>query len=285
MIDHAKSDDAFTNTAIDGAPPPQRECLRCGYDLRGLGESRVCPECGLEFDPDAPPPPAVPWVARRTIGHFIAYVRTVWLVVFRSREFARQAWKWSAIDPADSESFRRVTVAIATTSAAWTAGTLQLHDPNRVGPGVGAVMMLAAACAGAFFWIATARVRIPMPHGRASGAEERFAYLQKFCCAGLALSPIVPIVATGMTAAAAVGPYNDPPALWIVAFFASVGVVLILWCGGCGAYLIMGGRVSLRLIVQAVYMSVALWFLAAVGAIIAGLAAMAVINVFNPIGR
>jgi len=24
-------------------------CARCGYDLRGLGERRACPECGLGF--------------------------------------------------------------------------------------------------------------------------------------------------------------------------------------------------------------------------------------------
>lgn len=29
-------------------------CLKCKYDLQGLGESRLCPECGWRFNPDRP---------------------------------------------------------------------------------------------------------------------------------------------------------------------------------------------------------------------------------------
>src|SRR5687768_6677880 len=86
-------------------------CLRCGYELRGLEACR-CPECGLAFDPDLPPPPAVPWLRRMHIGFLPAYVGTIWLVIARPKIFAEQAWRWTEFDPKESERFRRVTVLI-----------------------------------------------------------------------------------------------------------------------------------------------------------------------------
>ena len=31
------------------------KCLNCGYDLRGIGRSGRCPECGLPFEDVSPP--------------------------------------------------------------------------------------------------------------------------------------------------------------------------------------------------------------------------------------
>jgi hypothetical protein len=41
-------------TAVWGDAPEPHDCARCGYDLRGLSDSR-CPECGLPFGPGVCP--------------------------------------------------------------------------------------------------------------------------------------------------------------------------------------------------------------------------------------
>src|SRR5688500_7093799 len=84
----------------DAAAPPRR-CAACGYDLRGLEQLR-CPECGLVFDPNHLPRADIPWLKRgdaltdanATGGNaFIAYWRTVWLVLARPRKLGEMVWQ------------------------------------------------------------------------------------------------------------------------------------------------------------------------------------------------
>ncbi len=62
-------------------------CLRCGYSLQALTESR-CPECGEAFDPTVASIPAMPWERRAELGYWRATMGTVfqiWLAGRRSR--------------------------------------------------------------------------------------------------------------------------------------------------------------------------------------------------------
>jgi hypothetical protein len=278
---------AVSSTVSDNAAPatastPERTCLRCGYDLRAL-EERRCPECGLPFDPDAPPPPAVPWVRRHEIGAVRAYFATVALVVLRPRRFAEQAWRWTEFDPEEGELFRRRTAVLAafSPSVALILG-MEIAHRGRIPQDLAAVASLMALPALAFFWIATLRVRVAMPLGRSPDVERRFAYLQKFCCAGLGLMAAAPLLSTIAAAAALAGwaPRDAP----VAAVFAVIPVAFVAWIAGCGMYLIFGGRVSFRLALAAVAMSVGLWLFAIAATVIVIVAQMAILKPFGAIG-
>lgn len=64
-------------------------CLDCGYDLRNI-ESERCPECGSAIDRSMLGQSIIPWIHRRRIGRLRAFWRTVNLVTFRPRVFARE---------------------------------------------------------------------------------------------------------------------------------------------------------------------------------------------------
>src|SRR4051794_26214577 len=93
------------------AAPIELHCPACGYDLRGIGQSPRCPECGR---PRAHPAEGshIPWEHRRQIGRVRAYVRTAWLASVRPTHIARDAVD-RQVDLAAARSFRRVTVVIA----------------------------------------------------------------------------------------------------------------------------------------------------------------------------
>src|SRR5438874_11216010 len=81
------------SAVIDAATQlADRFCESCGYNLRGLQQCR-CPECGCEFDPNAPPMARIPWLRRLEIGTWRAYWQTVFAVTFRPIRFAREADK------------------------------------------------------------------------------------------------------------------------------------------------------------------------------------------------
>jgi hypothetical protein len=279
-VSRTVSDNAASASA--SASRIERTCLRCGYDLRGL-EARRCPECGLPFDPDAPPPPAVPWVRRHEIGAIRAYFSTVALVVLRPRKFAEQAWRWTEFDPEEGESFRRRTVLLAAFSptVALIVGAAIAHRGRILEP-LGTVASLMALPALAFFSIATLRVRVAMPLGRSPDVERRFAYLQKFCCAGLGLMAAAPVFAMALAVPACLGWVGrDAP---VAAVFAVIPLAFAAWIAGCGMYLIFGGRVSFRLALAAVVMSVGLWLFAIAAAVIVMVAQMAILKPFDAIG-
>ena len=212
-----------------------RHCAHCEYDLRGLEVAR-CPECGHAFDPSAPPPAQVPWLVRREIGAFTAYWRTVSMVVLRPRHFAAQALATSSADARGAESFRRITVVLATVSVALAAGLLQMFD-TTVPMKDAAQRAFAVGCAtavslGVFFSIVTMPVRVDLVRPQTWNVVLTFRYLQKFCCAGLGWSPaIVPcaIVAVG---AARMGQRSLAVLALVATFWAATTVIAAWWTGG-----------------------------------------------------
>src|SRR4051794_9109758 len=71
--------------------PPEYDvfCEGCGYSLAGIAADR-CPECGRPYDPAELPFARVPWLHRRRIGFWRAYVKTVAMVLLTPRRFARE---------------------------------------------------------------------------------------------------------------------------------------------------------------------------------------------------
>jgi hypothetical protein len=108
--------------ALSVAPPvasaddTDRICEQCGYTLLGLVDHR-CPECGHPFDPSADPLPAIPWLARRKIGTFTAYRRTVAMACLRPAMLAAQVRRSPLLTIADAEEFRRLVLLQVVLSA------------------------------------------------------------------------------------------------------------------------------------------------------------------------
>ena len=187
----------------DAAAPPTRRCVNCGYDLRGLEQLR-CPECGLAFDPKYLPPADIPWLKRgqrlRDVdaaaaaaaaggNAFIAYWRTVWLILVRPRKFGAMVWQEVDVDAVETTRFRWITIGIAVGSV--LATLLPAIAPLSIA--VMLTLLLVSAPIVAFFWMATGRFDIIQFVAAFFAQEMRFRRLHDMSCAGLALAPIVPL--------------------------------------------------------------------------------------------
>jgi hypothetical protein len=182
--------------ALDAGAVPRR-CAACGYDLRGLEQLR-CPECGLPFDPNRLPRADVPWLKRGDLltdanatggNAFVAYWRTVWLVLARPRKFGEMVWQDVEVDAAETARFRWITIGIAVGSV--LATMLPLVAP--LSPAVIVTLLLLSAPIVAFFWMATGRFDIIQFVATWFAQEQRYRRLHDLSCAGLALAPVVPM--------------------------------------------------------------------------------------------
>jgi hypothetical protein len=226
-----------TSAAMSDAGPLRR-CAACEYDLRGLTQNR-CPECGLEFDPNYLPPADVPWVRRADAATrhrcadggnaFVAYWRTVALVLLRPRKFGETVWQDVEVAPSETTRFRWITIGIATGS------TLAAMLPG-FGPGSAIALPLLAVPVTLFFWMATARVIFIQFRADRFADEMRFRRLHDLTCAGLALAPLVPsAVVIGFV-------FGWPAERIALATFISIWLAMGAWWLGSLQYQIHGGR-------------------------------------------
>ena len=88
-------------------------CNSCGYSLISLSTNR-CPECGETFDPTALSFARIPWLHRKRLGRFNAYLQTVAMVCFLPGRFARELCRPVQICSSDARGFRRVTLWLST---------------------------------------------------------------------------------------------------------------------------------------------------------------------------
>src|SRR5437762_13484016 len=116
------------SAVIDAATQlADRFCESCGYNLRGLDECR-CPECGSEFDPNAPPIARIPWLRRSEIGTWRAYWQTVFAVTFHPIRFARETAKPGPMRAEDADRFRRLIIWQGAVSVALFHASLILAE-------------------------------------------------------------------------------------------------------------------------------------------------------------
>ena len=234
-------DDSLSATAAAAVDaPPQRRCVGCGYDLRGLEQLR-CPECGLAFDPNHLPRADIPWLKRGDIlidanatggNALLAYWRTVWLVLARPRKFGATVWQDVEVDATEAARFRWVTIGLAVGSL--LATLLPVFSPLSLGALVTLAIMSGPIVA--FFWMATGRFDIVPFVARWLAQELRFRRLHDLSCAGLALAPVVPMFLLLGLIMGWSGSYVGPRAVvlgW---------VVLFMWWYGSLRYQIHGGR-------------------------------------------
>lgn len=239
MSAHASNTLSYERVARAPAFIPR--CAGCGYDLRGLEQPR-CPECGLDFDPNALPPADIPWLKRGDLlldpgatggNPFVAYWRTVWLVLAQPRKLGAAVWQDVEVDAADAARFRWITIGVALGSV--LATLLPIAAP--LAPSVAAVLLLGlGAAAFGFFCMATARFEIVQFTAVWFAQEQRYRRLHDLCCAGLALAPLVPMtVLSGLI----LGWDGDDIAS---AALAMALLVVLAWWHGSLCYQIHGGR-------------------------------------------
>jgi len=255
--------------AAEGSSSPPRRCSGCGYDLRGLAELR-CPECGLVFDPNELPRADIPWLKRGDLlidanatggNAFIAYWRTVWLVLARPKRFGEMVWQEVEVDAAETARFRWITIGIAVGSL--LATMLPVLAPFSPAMMIALVVMSAPIVA--FFWMATGRFDIIQFVAPRFAQEMRFRRLHDLTCAGLALAPIVPLFLLLGLIMGWPGSYVGPRAMGLC------WVIVITWWYGSLRYQIHGGRCRMGdAILHAVMVPFA-WFMIAGVILIFGL--------------
>ena len=263
---------AFSNP---NAAPPTRRCVNCGYDLRGLEQLR-CPECGLAFDPKYIPPADIPWLKRgqrlRDAHHtegaeanaFLAYWRTVWLILVRPKKFGAMVWQDVDVDAVETTRFRWITIGIAVGSVLVTM--LPVIAPLSIA--VMLTLVLLSVPIVAFFWIATGRFDIIQFVAAWFAQEMRYRRLHDMSCAGLALAPIVPLFLLLGLIMGWPGQYVGPRAVLLI------WVVVFAWWYGSLRYQIHGGRCRTGdAILHAVMMPFA-WFMIAMVIVIFALGIM-----------
>jgi len=240
-----------------------RRCVGCGYSLRALTLNR-CPECGLEFDPDRLPQPSIPWLLEES---FSTFVQTVGMVLLHPRAFGEHVWRDVDISARRSTRFRWITVGVACLS--------MLAVPLVRIPSFYAIIpaLFLAAVSGFFFSVATGNVEIspfvPPPWAQ----RVRFIRLQGMSCAGLALSPLVPL-------AALVDALIHGLAKVGMLIPLAAAVVLLAWLYGSLAFQAMGGRRTFAQLLEHVLLLPLLWLMIlTVGVLLAGgLFAIAVVG-------
>ncbi len=84
-------------------------CPECGYSLRGIASDR-CPECGYALAQLKSLESSIPWTRRREIGFWRAYFATMWMVMFRNKQFCNEIAK--PLSFADSQAYRWTTVVL-----------------------------------------------------------------------------------------------------------------------------------------------------------------------------
>ena len=266
-------------TSSTTAEPAQgnqaRRCAVCEYDLRGLEVPR-CPECGAAFNPDAPPPAAVPWLSRREIGWWRAYWATVRLVLLRPRSFGAKAHRAVEVPLGEALRFRVATIAVAVASACATGLLIAVAEGEALlSPATAVGFAIGTAVAAGYLAMATVGVNSGPFAGGSVASDLRFTRLRPFACAGLATSVFVPLVVAFdlMVSRSGVDLFLSP--------FAVLMVGLNWWMGEV-AYQHFGGRFGAARVFLFALMLPVLWLVFAVGiAAIGGLVALFVSLLIN----
>lgn len=222
-------------------------CEGCGYSLAGLTGDR-CPECGNTFNPNDLPFARVPWLHRKRLGRVKAYWKTVAMVSFSPRRFARELCRPVRISVKDAQRFRRTTLLVATLSAAVTYGVvpliaalwmfLALTRPRQglmmprvwrnIVPTMSLVLLNVLAVVAAFHFLLRLMTDMPLFiwKGLPSLPPSQLAPVHHYACAPLAFAPIGALIG-GALMIPLIGGHNEPV---IIATCAVAGVIAIwLW--------------------------------------------------------
>jgi hypothetical protein len=152
----------------------------------------LCPECGHPITVEPPYRTIIPWSQRR-VGRFIhSYLLTVWLVLFHPRRFSEEVLSPNDGSRADAQSFRRLTVALATLSTMALffviARPHQLEQTQVVPTVVAATVVLSLWLNAVSKTASKMFARQTVPAGRSG----RLVTLSHYTAAAMLLTPIHP---------------------------------------------------------------------------------------------
>jgi hypothetical protein len=217
--------------------PPEYDvfCEGCGYSLAGIAADR-CPECGRAYDPADLPFARVPWLHRRRIGWWRAYVKTVAMVLFTPRRFARELCRPVRVSKDDARRFRGVTLWIASRSFLFALGTIAVFDAwdawamrSASRNVVVVVAMLGYGVAGGMFFALATDMPLFIWKTLPALRPTELAPVHSYAAAPLAL---MPLLAAAVAVAAAVAHFlRFPVDDWGI-FVLTVGlggILLALW--------------------------------------------------------
>jgi hypothetical protein len=132
-------------------------CPDCGQNLRGTVSDR-CPECGASITDLRSTESRIPWSHRATRGRVRSYLRTVYMVLFKTRRFCAEISR--PVSYADAQSFRWATVLLAWMPFATVAVALHVLEPKLLAEaGLGLpsvrtqVWLLASVVAAWLLWL------------------------------------------------------------------------------------------------------------------------------------
>jgi len=233
-------------------------CPGCNYDLRALAGDR-CPECGTVIDRTALAVRQIPWVLRRNIGYFRAYLTTAWRMFRHPRLIAANMERPVCLS--DARRFQNITILLALVpllALGFWAYYTQVYvwgpvpsgwwlPANASGPSLptfgstlgGALEALGVAFAGFCLWLflkAATGVASYFFHPRSLSItqQNRAIALSYYACAPLAWTPI--LFAVGAGGAWALPRYYDASAIiviwavWKTVLLVILGTIVLGWC-------------------------------------------------------
>jgi hypothetical protein len=239
-------------------------CEACGYSLAGLTGDR-CPECGARFEPSEIPFARIPWLHRRRLGKFNAYLRTVLMVCFLPARFARELCRPVRISGKDARRFRHATMILPTALgglAVLAMVAAAIRDYIRLAPLTPVDLLFftlsAVAAVGAFHLFLYFATDMPLFiwKGLPAVKPAELSPVHQYACAPLAFSPLIVVVLIYLIVQREYSVTTTRSLFTALALAVAVVVPLWLWIVALALMKVSTGAPLRRVLLLAIYLPV-----------------------------